>query len=589
MPKIYRYYLICLLFIVHVVKAEKIYLQLQGIKGELQEDVRSRLSMINTDEIDDIIYSEDLQERILKAIKISLRVFGYYEPDITFNFYSNFSNKQVKKKQGSSILVVHVVLGKSIKIGGSSIIIDGDAKYDFEYQAWLRDNIPKIGDRLNHGKYDDFKKGLSNISLRLGYFDGEFKYNRLAIYVKRHKAFWEIRYNSGKRYHFDGVNFQGTQIRESYLQKIVPFKKGDPYNYNKILELNQRLSATDWFNSIMVKSQVNNNNYQTKVIKLNALMSPRMKNIIESGIGYSTDIGPRLKGRWKKPWINDRGNSLISNAYVSLLERAIDIHYKIPLPKNPLEQYYTFSAALKNIFNNKTRSNTTIFSISRNWDNINGWQKAIDLNWSLDHFSPHKSTSTTILLYPGVSLYKNNASGISMPKYGYAQHYWINISNTIWGSNVDFVILRAQNIWIRTFAENHRFILRSSLGWIITNKFDNIPMSLRFFVGGDHSIRGYRYRSLSLRNNNGDLIGASKMATGSLEYQYNINNKWSSAIFIDSGEAVNNFKHSQSKIGVGFGFRWLSPIGAIKFDIAYPMINRNKHGIQLYVGLGSEL
>ena len=53
-----------------------------------------------------------------------------------------------------------------------------------------------------------------------------------------------------------------------------------------------------------------------------------------------------------------------------------------------------------------------------------------------------------------------------------------------------------------------------------------MPPDLRFFAGGDRSIRGYKYKNISPRDDDGKLTGASKLATGSLEYQYNVTGKF---------------------------------------------------------------
>lgn len=65
-------------------------------------------------------------------------------------------------------------------------------------------------------------------------------------------AFWDIDYNSGERYRFGHVTFEGSQIRDEYLQNLVPFKEGEEYESKDLGELNRRLSATGWFNSVVV-------------------------------------------------------------------------------------------------------------------------------------------------------------------------------------------------------------------------------------------------------------------------------------------------------------------------------------------------
>lgn len=45
--------------------------------------------------------------------------------------------------------------------------------------------------------------------------------------------------------------------------------------------------------------------------------------------------------------------------------------------------------------------------------------------------------------------------------------------------------------------EKNRFVVRGQVGWIETNDFDKVPPDLRFFAGGDRSIRGYKFQGIS--------------------------------------------------------------------------------------------
>ncbi len=579
MPRIHVCFMTCLLAAAPVAEAAKVRLEVQGLTGDLNKNVRARLSTIGADEV-----SNDgrFRARVSEAIQQGLKALGYYEPDI------DFEARPAPPQGGRPVLIAHVKPGEPVKIAGSTIVLEGDALRDPDYQAWVKEGTPKKGRQLNHGEYEKFKSGFSNLALRNGYFDGDFKKSQLGVSVERREAFWDIDYDSGQRYRFGDVSFSGSQIREAYLENLVPFKKGDYYSSRELAELNRRLSATGWFNSVVVAPEFAQGR-KTKVLPLNAAVTPRTENTIETGIGYSTDVGPRLKATWKKPWVNDSGHSMAASAYLSAPEQQLDLSYKVPLLKSPLEQYYIFSGGLKRTDLNDTKADTTTLGVSRYWENNTGWQKAVNLKWSLDHFTQGSVTNTTMLLYPGVSLNRTRSRGGLMPTWGDSQRYSIDVSDTTWGSDVDFLIMQAQNVWIRTLADKHRFVARGNLGWIETNNFEKVPPDLRFFAGGDRSIRGYKYKDISPRDDDGKLTGASKLATGSLEYQYNVSGKWWGAAFIDSGEAVNDIKQSNFKTGAGFGVRWASPVGPIKLDIARPIGDSEEHGLQFYIGLGPEI
>lgn len=577
MTKIRQLCLVSVLLTSGVASAANVRLQVEGLSGALEKNVRAQLSTIESDEVTP---DRRFRARVDDAIREGLKALGYYEPTIDFDL-------RPPPKKGRQVLIARVSPGEPVLIGGTNVVLRGGARTDRDYLDLLSTR-PKIGTVLNHGDYDSFKKSLTSVSLRKGYFDSQFNKSQLGIALDRRQAFWDIDYDSGERYRFGDVTFEGSQIREEYLQNLVPFKKGDYYQSRDLAELNRRLSATGWFNSVVVAPEFEKSR-KNKVLPLHGVVSPRTENTIETGAGYSTDVGPRVRATWKKPWMNSYGHSLTTSASISSPEQQLDFSYKIPLLKNPLEQYYLVQGGFKRTDLNDTESDSTTLAVSRFWDLSSGWQRAINLRWSLDHFTQANVTNTTMLLYPGVMISRTRSRGGLMPTWGDSQRYSIDYSNTMWGSDVDFSVIQAQNVWIRTLYDKHRFVMRGNLGWIETGDFDKVPPDLRFFAGGDRSIRGYKYKSIAPKDDDGKLIGASKLATGSLEYQYNVSGKWWGAMFVDGGEAVSDIRRSDFKTGAGVGVRWQSPVGPIKLDFAVPVGDKEEHGLQFYIGLGPEL
>lgn len=577
MTKIRQLCLVSVLLTSGVASAANVRLQVEGLSGALEKNVRAQLSTIESDEVTP---DRRFRARVDDAIREGLKALGYYEPTIDFDL-------RPPPKKGRQVLIARVSPGEPVLIGGTNVVLRGGARTDRDYLDLLSTR-PKIGTVLNHGDYDSFKKSLTSVSLRKGYFDSQFNKSQLGIALGRRQVFWDIDYDSGERYRFGDVTFEGSQIREEYLQNLVPFKKGDYYHSRDLAELNRRLSATGWFNSVVVAPEFEKAR-KTKVLPLHGVVSPRTENTIETGAGYSTDVGPRVRATWKKPWMNSYGHSLTTSASISAPEQQLDFSYKIPLLKNPLEQYYLVQGGFKRTDLNDTESDSTTLAVSRFWDLSSGWQRAINLRWSLDHFTQANVTNTTMLLYPGVMISRTRSRGGLMPTWGDSQRYSIDYSNTMWGSDVDFSVIQAQNVRIRTLYDKHRFVMRGNLGWIETGDFDKVPPDLRFFAGGDRSIRGYKYKSIAPKDDDGKLIGASKLATGSLEYQYNVSGKWWGAMFVDGGEAVSDIRRSDFKTGAGVGVRWQSPVGPIKLDFAVPVGDKEEHGLQFYIGLGPEL
>ncbi|WP_426575727.1 autotransporter assembly complex protein TamA [Xenorhabdus stockiae] len=573
-------FVLCVSIATPSVYSANLRLKVEGLSGELEKNARVQLSNISTDEV-----SPDgrFRARVEKAIRKGLRPLGYYESTIEFTYQENTPPSR-------PVLTAKVTLGEPVRIAGVKVDLEGGARTDPDYAAMIKKNMPKDGTILNHGEYESFKSALNNLALRKGYFDAEMKKSELEVSKERHVSYWDFDFDSGQRYRFGSVKFQGSQIRENYLNNLVPFKEGDYYSSEELAELNRRLADTGWFNSaVVVPDFKTGRESKDKILPLDASLVPRSANYVELGGGYATDVGPRVQVKWKKPWLNSRGHSLSTSINVSRRDQVIDASYKMPLKANPLEQYYELQTGYKRKELNDTTSDTATLNLSRNWDLSTGWRYGVNLRWSLSHFTQANVTNTTALLYPGANVSRIRQRGGTMPYWGDSQRYSIDISDTTWHSDVDFMVLQAHHVWVRTLRDKHRFVVRGDLGWIETNQFERVPPDLRFFAGGDRSIRGYKYQKISPKDSDGKLTGASKLVIGSLEYQYNVHGNWWGAMFVDTGEAVNDIKRSNFKTGAGIGVRWASPVGPIKFDLASPVGDKNNHEVQFYIGLGAEL
>lgn len=96
----------------------------------------------------------------------------------------------------------------------------------------------------------------------------------------------------------------------------------------------------------------------------------------------------------------------------------------------------------------------------RYWNNFNCWQYAVNLHWYLNcaikNFIDNKVV--TMLVYPGISVNRIRHRGRVMSYWGESQRYFINVSNISWKSDINCIILQAQNIWIRTVLKKSYFI-----------------------------------------------------------------------------------------------------------------------------------
>lgn len=554
-----------------------ITLKVEGIKNKAAyNNVMVHLSSLKTIPVEN---SDRYYYLASKTIDEALRAVGYFNSKIDCQFVPQPNAKQ-------DLLIASVALNEPVKIAEIEVQLLGDAEKDENFLT-LQKQVPKLGTVLNQGVYDDYKAELEKVALAKGFFDYQFLTHRLAILPSAHEAYWQLAFDSGKRYRYGNIRFQGSQIREDYLRNILAIQSGDPYLINDLSELSTDLSASNWFKSVLVQPNIDK---QSKKVDLDVLVQPRLKNSYEIGIGYGTDVGPRLQFGWNKPWINSRGQSFSSNFYISDPKKTIEATYKIPLLKQPLNYYYEISTGYEEEKKNDTDTSGLTLAILRYWNRETGWQNSFGVRARYDNFTQANVSNRTLLIYPTAGFNRTRVRGGLFPYWGDSQKITLNWGNKAVGSDVDFYSAIASTSWIRTYAENHRFLTRAEIGYLSTNQFDKIPPALRFFAGGDRSIRGYGYHKISPKDKNGELTGANRLFTASIEYQYQVKPKWWGAIFYDTGFASDHFAFNDLRKGAGIGVRWNSPIGAVKFDIATPINDKDdSKNIQFYIGIGAEL
>ncbi len=549
-----------------------ISLEVDGIKGELEDNVDAYISSIPESD-----YSTQLrfQSRLQKVIVEAANALGYYHPNIDFEV-----------RDSGNTLYVHIDPGEVTKLELVDIVITGEAEKDPAFARLIERSGLKAGEPLNHGKYDGLKSSLRNLALQRGYFNGDYITNRLEVAPELNQAFIRMHYDSGIRYKFGATTVTGSQIEDKRVASLQPYKEGDPYLVSKVGEHNQNLSNTEWFSSVLVEpdlSQLDGG----RELPIKVSLSPQSRNQIETGIGYSTDVGVRGTLKWKKPWVNDLGHSFDSSFSISEPEQYITAGYKMPL-EDVLHDYYRIHYGLKNEDNRDTKSLESNLAVERHWVADSGWHRTMYVRYLIESYQQGILDDIGQFVMPGFtfSRTRTRADG-KLITWGDKQTITIEYGTSAFVSETNLIRVLGSTSWIRSAGDNHRGVFRVGGGANWAGDFDKLPPSLRFFAGGDNNLRGYEYESISPLDSSGALAGAKYMVTGTAEYQYRLTGNWWGALFIDGGDAFDSFP--TWKTGVGAGIRWVSPVGPIRFDFAWGLDAEPGDQFRIHFSLGPEL
>jgi len=146
--------------------------------------------------------------------------------------------------------------------------------------------------------------------------------------------------------------------------------------------------------------------------------------------------------------------------------------------------------------------------------------------------------------------------------------------------------LDLQAKWISTLGPG-RLIARFDIGTTLANDAADLPVSIKYFAGGDQNVRGYQYQSLGPENELGEVVGGKHLFVASAEYDFRVHPDWKLAVFYDTGNAFSEFDDLNLQSSAGIGVRWLSPIGPIRVDLASALDNDNK--LRLHITMGPDL
>ncbi|MGO4998638.1 autotransporter assembly complex protein TamA [Oceanisphaera sp. W20_SRM_FM3] len=564
--------LLAVLLVSLSVSAEEVSFRLKGLKKGLKDNTRIYLDQLPPMEAEQLPrFRKDIQQ----AVITSLQALGYYEPDIEIT---------TSEKRPSRVTVT-VKPGEPVRIRQLNIVLNGDATTDPQYAQLLSQLALQENQVFQHDVYEKTKASLLSLGLARGYFDAEYKLHQVLVHPEDNAADVNLLFDSGPRYRFGELVLDSDRPVHRILDPLVEIEPGEPYLASKISSLSRSLSTTGYFRRVEVQPKVSEAD-EAQQIPLYVTLRAKSDNEVEVGVGFSTDEGPRFSTSWDKPWINSLGHSLQTNLKVSEPKQDITVIYKIPRG-NPLNHYYTVQGGYQLLNQDVTQSERLVASIHRLDKDTDDWTRDVFFRSEYEIYTQGKQEDESFLLIPGFTYSRTRVRGGLDAEWGDAQTATLEFSEPWWGSDTRFVRLFARTKWLRTVAEDQRLIARAEQGAVWVDEVYDLPPSLRFFTGGDLTVRGFSYQSITPVDENGDSLGAKYATALSLEYDYKVAEKWRLATFVDTGTATNDYSEDW-KVGTGVGVRWQTPVGPVRLDLAFG-VSEEEVPMRIHFTLGPDL
>jgi translocation and assembly module TamA len=215
------------------------------------------------------------------------------------------------------------------------------------------------------------------------------------------------------------------------------------------------------------------------------------------------------------------------------------------------------------------------------------WRETLSLIYQHESFEVGLDQGIADLVIGGANWERTSADNRVFPTRGHRLRFEVQGSPGGALASAGFLQLEASGKVIRSLGAGTRVLVRAEVGRLFTGEFRELPPTIRYFTGGDQSVRGYRYLALGPLDAAGNVIGGEALVTASVELDHRVFEKWSVAAFYDAGNALNELSLSLEQ-GLGAGVRWLSPIGLIRLDGAFA-ISQADSPFRIHFSIGPDL
>jgi len=550
----------------------------EGIEGEMEAAARNNLELLQYAERN--VSANQVNRLFAKAeeeIRTALNPYGYYDAKVE-------GDLQRGEKPGDYHAVFKVTPGTPVVVREVKIAVEGSGNDLPTIKTAIAAFKPKVGERLEHGVYEGSKTQISNLLQSSGYFDSKLERRRVAVVQAAKTADIDVAWTSGERYRFGDVRFSEVQFSEKFLRRYIPWEPDAYYSTEQLLTLQQRLVDADYFSSVAVQPNVAAKAGTSMPIE--ALLIPAKRTVYKAGAYVSTDTGPGVRLGIDRRWLNDRGHKAgIKLDYATKLEE-YGLYYRIPRPGRN-NRNFNFAGGYKDEETDTSRSRMAKLAASEVLDDWHGYTRTLGLQYLNGDFEIADEQNSTSLLYFDGMLTRRRTNDVMFPTKGMSILYGLRASGGGVLSDTSLVQARAEAKWVRPAGKQSRLILRAAVGAMVVDDFDALPPELRFFAGGDRSVRGFDYEQIGEKNDTGGVIGGKYLTVASAEYERFFLPKWGAAVFADAGDAYSS--DLNANIGAGIGVRWKSPVGLLRLDVAIPVVTDEEKEVRFHIIIGPDL
>ncbi len=476
--------------------------------------------------------------------------------------------------------------GVSVAVDLGEPILIKDLSIDFT--APVQPSVPfplKIGDQLNHRQYESGKSAIHGWLLAHGYLDARLTEHRVAVSRTQRTASVRLKWDVGPTYAFGDVSFSGSSLEPKFLQRYLPFSAGDRFSETGLQDFSRQLRGSGYFQSVDIRPRPMKADSSFRV-PLEVNLTPVSRSSYEVGFSVGTDRGPGVEAEVKRRRVNTLGHRWEARSEVATRRQFLAGRYELPSARSAERTRLLDLSWVDEQTDSSDRVTSRLgFSLQ---DRRRGWRRTDAINVLNERYRVGDDPETESTLTIGsVEWFRREASSPINPSHGWRARATIAGASGALLSSTDFARAEVSYKRVDSIGDKSRLLTRGRLGALWTDEFAELPTSLRFYAGGDSSVRGFDFEALGPRDDEGDVLGGEYVAEASVEVDHLFRPNWRLAIFADAGNAFGDGRESP-EYAAGLGVRWLSPIGPLRLDFA-SALSEPGDSIRVHFSAGPDL
>ncbi|BDD90762.1 outer membrane protein assembly factor [Pandoraea sp. NE5] len=552
-----------------------------GTTGAAQADYRVRVDAPNglakllTDNLDLVRYAarDDIGEAQFEHL---IATVGEQVQELTSTegYFSPVTRVDVATINGKRDVHVAVASGPRTHIKNVDLTFTGPViEQDPQRVAQLRNAWALPVDAPF--RQADWDKAKDDTLFQLGqkrYHAAKMAFARAVVDADNDAASLVATYESGPPFTLGPLIISGTRrYPAQIIRNVNPLSEGEPFDAERLRELQRQIQATPYFSNVIISVTEDPARAENAPVEVKVREFPTQR--VRSGVGYTTDTGASVNGRYS--YYNLFGRAWTFNTQARLEQYRQGGYAEIAMPPDTSAYTNSLRGSFERTYLNGLDQRSTQIGIkrARSRDRYD-WAYTLDF-YRADERPDGGQPFLNKALVAAFSWNRRDVDDLIFPRKGNIVNTQIGVAAKPVLTDQSFGRLYGRIRQYFPVGQRDIVIARLELGAVLTNGNSNrIPSSLLFFAGGTSSIRGYTYQSIG-RQQNGTTFPTKYLGTASLEYQRWVTRDWGGAVFWDVGTATDDYRHPTPLYhGVGVGVRWRSPVGPVNLDLGYGVRNK---------------